>query len=167
MNSCRLLPSQPLIRKISSNLLPKDGRRRIAPGVANEPQFISNRLLNRSGWLHEDRRRLLDNQGEDSGRRTRVVFSSALVLALVVGFDLVDPDDPSVQDLDIGAERSSVQPSPGQLRGWNSGNDSALEEDASSVGDDLPGIRVEVDGWSFPSLNFDNRRSSETRNSLF
>jgi hypothetical protein len=29
---------------------------------------------------------------------------------------LVDPDDPAIQDLDIGAQRPTVEPSPGQLR---------------------------------------------------
>jgi len=76
--------------------------------------------------------------------------------------DLVDPDNSSIQSLHIGAKRSSVQPSPGQLRRWDSGNDPTLEEDAAPVGDHLPGIGVEVDRGNFSSLNLYYSRSSET-----
>jgi hypothetical protein len=75
--------------------------------------------------------------------------------------DLVDPDNSSIQSLHIGAKRSSVQPSPGQLRRWDSGNDPALEEDAAPVGDHLPGIGVEVNLGNFSSLNLYYSRSSE------
>jgi hypothetical protein len=75
---------------------------------------------------------------------------------------LVDPDDSSIQSLHIGAKRSSVQPSPGQLRRRDPCNDPALEEDAAPVGDHLPGIGVEVDCGNFSSLNLYYSRSSET-----
>jgi hypothetical protein len=90
INGRRLLFTETLSSKIPSNLFPNDRRGRISPGIANKSQFLSDNLLDGSGWLQDEGGWLLDDEAEDSGGGSGVVLSSALVLPLVVGINLME-----------------------------------------------------------------------------